>query len=367
MSPTPRRTHDNVKPRVTLQDVALRAGVSVSVVSRELNGDPALRARDETRQRIHAAAEDLGYAPNHAARALRLSKAFAIGLIVPDLTNPIYEPLIRGIEDAADELGYQVLLGRTERLRPGSDLLPRLVGEGRVDGFLVQRLDETDVQEFASLIGGGVPVVLLNSRGPKPGSAMLDDAAGACLATKHLLDLGHREIALVGGDVHSHTARARERGYLEAIAAAGVRRRSAWILHSGYSPEAGRWAIHELCLASRRRPTAVVVANINAAMGALLGARELGLLVPDQLSVVAIHDAWVADHSWPPLTTIKMPQYALGQEAVRLLHLRLKGEKAANVTVDDPGPVVIARSSTAVPPKRLARARPPIGSGGAGD
>ena len=288
MPPTPRRSASIPRTRVTLTDVARQAGVSVSVVSRELNGDPALRARDETRQRIRGAAKALGYTPSHAARSLRLSKAFAIGLIVPEVTNPIYDLLIRGIEDAADELGYQVLLGRTERLQPESDFLRRLMGEGRVDGFLVQRRDETDVHEFAHLIDGSAPIVLLNSRGSRRGSAVLDDAAGARLATEHLLELGHRDIALIGGDIHSHTGRARERGYLQAIKDAGMRRRSAWILRSGYSVEAGARAIRELCPAGGRRPTAVVVSNITAAMGVLRGAREIGLAVPHQVSVVAV-------------------------------------------------------------------------------
>ncbi len=115
-------------------------------------------------------------------------------------------------------------MGRTERIEPGTDFIRRLVGEGRVDGFLVQRRDETDPQEFAHLIDGTAPVVLINSRGSRRGSVMLDDAAGARRATQHLLDLGHRDIALIGGDIHSHTGRARERGYVQAINAARMRR-----------------------------------------------------------------------------------------------------------------------------------------------
>ena len=359
MGSAARRSSPVVNPRVTLADVARRAEVSVSVVSRELNGDPALRARPETRRRIHVAAKALGYTPSHAARALRLSKAFAIALIVPDLTNPIYSQLIRGIEDAADELGYQVLMGRTERIQPGTDFMKRLVGEGRVDGFLVQRRDETDYHEFAHLIEGTAPVVLINSRGSRRGSVVLDDAAGARRATEHLLELGHRDIALIGGDVHSHTGRARERGYVEAINAAGMRRRSAWVLHSGYIPEAGRLAVHQLCTTTGRRPTGIVASNVNAAMGVLLGAREIGLKVPDQLSVVAIHDSWFTDYASPSLTTVRMPMYQLGQEAVRLLHLRLMGERPIDLMVGDPVPVLVKRDSSAPPPKRLSRARVP--------
>jgi LacI family transcriptional regulator len=359
MPPTTRRDPSAARARVTLSDVARYVGVSVSVVSRELNGDPALRARPETRRRIHAAAETLGYAPNHAARSLRLSRAFAIGVIVPELTNAIYDGLIRGIEDAADALGYQVLMGRTERIGPDTDFLHRLMGEGRVDGFLVQRKDETDYHDFAHLIEATAPVVLINSRGSRRGSVVLDDAAGARVAAEHLLELGHRDIALIGGDIHSYTGRARERGFVEAINAAGMRRRSAWILHSGYSPEAGRIGVHQLCATGGRRPTGIVVANMNAAMGALLGAREIGLRVPDQLSVVAIHDAWIADHAWPPLTTVRMPQYQLAEEAVRQLHLRLTGERPHDITITDPPPLLVRRQSTGHPPRRLVRGRPP--------
>ena len=357
MPPAARRDPPALRARVTLSDVARYVGVSVSVVSRELNGDPALRARPETRRRIHAAAKTLGYAPNHAARSLRLSRAFAIGVIVPELTNAIYDGLVRGIEDAADALGYQVLMGRTERLEPGADFLHRLVGEGRVDGFLVQRRDDTDFHDFAHLIEATAPVILINSRGSRRGSVVLDDAAGARMAADHLLELGHRDIALIGGDIHSYTGRARERGFVEAVNAAGMRRRSAWILHSGYSPEAGRLAVHQLCASGGRRPTGIVVANMNAAMGALLGAREIGLRVPEQLSVVAIHDAWIADYAWPPLTTVRMPQYQLAQEAMRLLHLRLTGERPQDVTITDPPPVLVRRESTAPPPRRLVRGR----------
>jgi LacI family transcriptional regulator len=214
-----------------------------------------------------------------------------------------------------------------------------------------------DSHEFGEAIKGSAPVVLINSRGSKRGSVVLDDAAGARLATEHLLTLGHRDIALIGGDVHSYTARARERGYVKAINAVGMRRRTGWILRHGYGREAGRQSIHELCVRASRRPTGVVVSNVNAALGVLLGAREVGLAVPDQLSVIAIHDTWVADVTWPPLTTVRMPMYQLGQEAVRALNLLLSGGRAVDSVVDNPAPVLTKRASTAPPPRRAVRGR----------
>ena len=346
--------------RVTQADVAERAGVSISVVSRELSGDPELRARPETRERIHRAVRELGYTPSHAARSLRLARAFAVGVIVPDLNNPIYNELVRGIDETAEKLGYHVLMSRTEHMEPGADFLRKLAGEGRVDGFLIQRRDETDQRDFAALAeAGGRPIILMNARWSRHGSVVHDDEGAGRMATQHLLDLGHRDIALIGGDPHSHTAAARQRGYLQAIHGAGMRKRSAWVLERPYEPEAGREAMIELCTRFRRRPTSVVVANIHAAIGAMLGAREVGLKIPEQLSIVAVHDWWISDYTRPTLTTVRMPQRALGREAMRLLHQRLEGMPAEDITITEPAPQLIQRESTAPPPRRLVRGRLP--------
>jgi LacI family transcriptional regulator len=348
--------------RVTQADVARRAGVSISVVSRELNGDPALRARPETRERIHRAVKELGYAPSHAARSLRLSRAFAVGVLVPDLNNPIFKELIRGIDETAYELGYHVFMSRSEHLESGTDFLRKLAGEGRVDGFLVQRLDEIDQREFAHQAeAGGRPIVLMNSRWSRRGSVVHDDVAAGRMATQHLLDLGHRDIALIGGDKHNYAAHEREKGFLAAIHEAGMRRRTAWVLDRPYKPEAGRVALQQLCTARKRRPTAVVVANVHAALGALEGAREIGLEVPEQLSVIAIHDWWITDYTRPKLTDIRLPQYQMGREAMRMLHRRLTGEPGTDITITEPGPELVVRESTAPPPRRLVRPRLPTG------
>jgi LacI family transcriptional regulator len=186
-----------------------------------------------------------------------------------------------------------------------------------------------------------------------------DDEAAGRLATQHLLDLGHRDIALIGGNLHSHTARARERGYLQAIHGAAMRRRSAWVLDRPYQPGAGREAMIELCASGRRRPTAVVVANLHAGIGALHGARDVGLEVPDQISIVAIHDWWITDYTRPTLTSVRMPQRALGRAAMTLLHRRLEGEPALDLTISEPSPQLIRRESTAPPPRRMMRGRSP--------
>jgi LacI family transcriptional regulator, galactose operon repressor len=329
----------------TLEDVAREAGVSVSVVSRVLNDDPALRARGETRLRVQQAAASLDYTPNHAARSLRLSHAGMIALVVPDVTNAVFAEMLRGVEDQANSSGLQVLLGRAERLRPGSDYLRRLLGERRVDGFVVQLGDDSDVREFERSVRDQIPLVLMHSRGARRGSVLVDDAAGARIATEHLLGLGHSEIAFIGGSAGNQAARRRAQGFATAMAAAGIRRHRSWITDSGFLPDQGRAAVSQL-LSAPRKPTAVVVANVNAAFGVLLGAREHGHRVPEDLSVIAIHDTWVAGYAGPGLTTVRMPLYEMGRTGVRLLTGKMGGGRSEDVIIEDPSPELIVRAST---------------------
>ena len=165
-----------------LADIAELAGVSVGLVSRVLNDDPATRAAAETRERIVRVASGLGYRPHYAARALKFARTNTIALVVPDLTNAFFTELTRGVEDESRRLGYTVLLGRSESLTDQTQL-SRLLDEGRVDGFLLQGRDDETTQSLTRLIGRA-PVVLINARiEDRPGSVMIDDRAAARTAT----------------------------------------------------------------------------------------------------------------------------------------------------------------------------------------
>lgn len=337
---------------VTLSDVANRAGVSVSAVSRVLTDAPSTRVSEATRQRIQDAARELGYRPNYAARALKFARTNAIGLIVPDLTNAIFTELMRGVEDEARERDYMVLLARAEGMTGGEDLIPWLIGEGRVDGVLVQVGDNMRDEDLAALLEGQLPVVFLNSIHPNGmGSVLLEDDLGIRIAVEHLLGLGHVRIAFAGGVARSDSAQRREAGFRAAMADAGVAVDEALVTREGFEPDAGRAAMRRLS-AAVHPPTAVVAANINAAYGVLLEARAQGLRVPGDLSVVAMHDAWTADSTWPPLTTVRMPLYELGRAAMSGIVERLAAGSAPDLTVRDPAPVLIVRESTAAPSPR---------------
>jgi LacI family transcriptional regulator len=334
----------------TLTEIAERAGVSVSVASRLLNGDPTVRTREETRQRVLQVAKELNYSANYAGRALRLARSKALALIVPTVASPLFDDLLAGAEEAADAADYTLLIGRAQSLTAGGDTIRRLVGEGRVDGFLLQRSDDLSDQALESLVANDARIVLVTSRTPgRRGSVILDDVAGARVATEHLISLGHTRIALVNGIRSNDLAQRREQGYALALRQAGLVRREGLIRRLGYSPDKAAEAIESLACVSPR-PTAVFVANVNGAIGALTALRRLGIEVPGEISVIAYHDEWVAEHTWPPLTTVKMPYYELGGQAVRSLIAQLGGGRSEDIVVREPPPLLVLRASTAPPP-----------------
>ena len=331
----------------TLSDVAKKAGVSISAVSRVLSNSPQARVTEETRARILAAASDLNYRPNYAARALKFSKTRVAALIIPDLTNAIFMELMLGVEDAAAEKDYMILLGRSEDLRPGGEVLERLVGQGRVDGVIIQPRDEVSEDHVSDLVESAIPSVVIHSRerSDSTSSVVLQDELAAKMATEYLISLGHKKIALINGAPTSATAKRRLLGYKSALKEANIRVPAEYVTRFGYEAKAGREAARFL-LALKDRPTAIFVANLNAAFGVLHEIRALGYSVPDDFSVLGLHDAWTAEISWPPLTTIKMPLYQFGRMAFETLYRRMHtGEILHQVTMDPP-PLLIKRDST---------------------
>jgi LacI family transcriptional regulator, galactose operon repressor len=329
-----------VRTSVRLRDVAAAAGVDASVVSRVLSGDSRLSIRQETRQRVLEAAARLDYRPNTAARTLKTARTMAIGMIVPDLANVNYATIAYGAEEAAATAGYVLLVAHGS----ASDRLPDL--HGRIDGLLIgMATSETPRHgEF----GGGVPALLVNRREPcGVASVTVDDEAGATLATRHLLSLGHRRIAHVAGPQNADTARRRLRGYISALADAGLEDRPECIAETTFDEAGGHVAATRL-LRLEPRPTALFVANVRAAIGALAAARRLGLRVPHDLSVVGFHDAPFAPYLDPALTTVRMPLEEMGRHAGDSLLALLGGQPVEDVMVATP-PELVVRASSAPP------------------
>ena len=340
---------------VTLSEVAARAGVSVSAVSKVLRGTASIRVSPETRQRILDAAQELHYRPNFAARALQAARTQVLGLVVPDLTNALFTELMHGVEDAAAAHGYTVLLGRLDTDRPQTEVISRLLGEGRVDGLVLQATDGVDPAALDKLLDPRAAVALINSTAPgRASSVTVDDVRGGRTATEHLLALGHTRIALAGGLPTSYTAQRRRQGHQEALRAAGLEPQPDHETAFGYTAAQGRAALRRL-LELDPRPTAVVVANVNAAIGLLSEAHALGVDVPGELSIATVLDSWTAENTWPPLTAVRMQFYAMGERAVAAVVRRLADGTMTDETVLDPAPELVVRGSTAPPRADLGR------------
>jgi LacI family transcriptional regulator len=329
----------------TLKDVARHADVDPSTVSRVLRGDWAQQVRPETRERILQAAADLGYRPNALARGLRTRRTDTLGLVIPNLDNLGFSDVTHGIQAAAAEAGKLVMVVEADVVGD-TETYQRLIGDGRLDGLIVAfaTLDDHLVAQLAEL---GTPLVLVNRRtSGVHGSVVVDDEAGSRIAVEHLVGLGHRRIGYVGLEAETDTARRRERGYRAAMRAAGLRIDPGWIGTSAPTEEGGRRGVDRL-LAGATPPTAVFVASLMSAIGALAALRDAGRDVPGNVSLVAFNDHPLAAHTAPPLTTVRMPNFRMGQEAVRMLLVELEGSPVGDLMIDD-APELIVRASTSV-------------------
>lgn len=333
----------------TVSDVAKRANVSVGVVSRLLNGDESLRVREETKERVRAAAAELNYTPNYAARALRNARVGVIGLAVHDASNPVYSEIIAGAQAEATKAGYALMLSDVDALATDDVVFKRVISSGAIDGLLLQRAGTTSDALVAKIAAGRVPTVLLNDRTRGPiGSVAIDDYSAAHLAVNHLIELGHRRIGFLQVDgPHSRSDR-RRRGWRDALTAAGLDAPDAAVFPGGHTAEEGYRGMRQL-LESADRPTAVFVANVLSAVGALSAAHDLGISVPGEVSIVGLHDVFVAEFLSPRLTVVRLPLFQLGARAIELMLQQLDNKPALHETITDPVPEMVIRASTAPP------------------
>ena len=331
----------------TVSDVARAAGVSTAVVSRVLNDDQGLRVRDDTRSRVREAAERLRYTPNTSARSLRLAASGAICMAVNDLSNPIHAAALEGAQASAQRSGRVMLLADADELSRHPERLRDMVASGRVDGMVMHLPGVEGDRRLRRIAEKHVPTVVINSsvRGAA-GCVILDDQAATDLAVRHLLELEHREIGVITALAASDRSRRRLQGVESRLSAAGLVLEPSHVIEAGFSVESGQRAGRTL-LALRRRPTAVVVLNVMAAIGLLAACSEGGVAVPEELSVIGLIDTWVCDHTVPPLTVVQMPIRELGAQAVELLADMIDGGPRRSLIVREPAPRLVLRSSTA--------------------
>lgn len=333
--------------------MARLASVDPSTVSRVLRGDPAQHVRPETRERIVEAARQLDYRPNALARSLRTRRTGTIGLVVPSLDNVGFAEVIHGIQRAAAEAGRLLLVVEAQALpessRRSQEVYERLVGDGLVDGLVVAFATLQD-HHVTRLADQGIPLVLVNRRSSGiHGSVVVDDLGGSRMAVEHLTALGHGRIGYVGFDADTDTGQRRRQGYVDGLAAAGIAPERSFEEIEPPTVEGGYRAIGRLLERTRtRRPTALFVASLMSAMGVRAGLVEQGLRIPEDASIVAFNDHPIAEHLAPPLTTVRMPNLAMGEEAVRMLLGALDGLPVHDLIIGEEPRLIVRASTTMV-------------------
>jgi LacI family repressor for deo operon, udp, cdd, tsx, nupC, and nupG len=298
---------------LNIRQVAAAARTSVATVSRALQ-KPDLVAPD-TRRRVIEAVERLGYAPNAQARMLRTARSHTIVALVPDIANPFFAEIIRGIEQVAHRHHYAVLLGDTQYSRVREQVYADFLSTRQADG-LITLMPHVPKVSFM----GRPPIVNACEyvKDKSITSVYVDNVAAGREAVSYLLALGHRDVAFITGPMSSPICIDRDRGYEQALSAAGIARDPALTVNGDFSVESGIRGVEEL-FAKRRRFTAVFCSNDEMAIGAIRAIKSRGRSVPEDVSVVGFDDIRFARYSDPPLTTIAQPMEDLGREAMSLL------------------------------------------------
>ncbi len=309
----------------TIKDVAREAGVSVATVSRVFNHSG--RVNHETRDRVRAVAERLNFWPNGVARSLITNRTHSIGVLLPDLHGEFFSEVIRGVDLAARREGLHVLVSSSHS--DTQELVEALRAmRGRIDGLIIM-VPESESLPAIRAGSWGCPLVLVGpgSETPDYDTVSLANFEGAYAVVRHLQRLGHKRIATITGPPGNRDAQQRLEGYRTALREAGVTATRTLEVRGDFTEPGGYQGIQAV-LAQSPRPTALFVANDVMAVGALGALREAGVRVPQDMAVAGFDDIALARHLTPPLTTVHVDAYQLGERALQRLLRRDRGEPA---------------------------------------
>ncbi|MFC5406543.1 LacI family DNA-binding transcriptional regulator [Cohnella soli] len=311
----------------TIIDVAERAKVSKATVSRVLNNNP--QVKDEIRERVLRVIEELGYRPSAIARNLATNRSNVIGLILPDITNPYFPVIARGIEDAAHQLGYALFISNTDNdPKLEQEYIQKMV-EQQVSGIVLisSTLDEETVHELTSL---QMPIVLCDRLivGKPFDAVLIDDYKAAYEAVSYFIGQGHQRIAHLAGPRNIQSAENRKTGYLDAMRSANL---EPFVSVGTFSYESG---MHQMgAVIDEYRPTALFASNDLLALGAMQEIHRRGLTIPGDIAVIGCDDIPFSKMSRPMLSTISIPVYQIGVTAVQLLEDQMKGVRVGMKSV----------------------------------
>ena len=318
--------------RATIRDVANAAGVSLSTVSRVLNEHPAVNG--DLQKRVLDAIKQLDYQPNRSAQRLRSNMSSVIGLIISDIENPFFTSIVRGVEDVAYGQQMTVVLCNTDEDPKKQERYVDVMAEERVAGLIIAPAYGDSINSLNRLRDSGIPIVLLdrNIGANKIDAVLVDNAAGAYTATKHLLSLNRKRIALVNGDTHIKTFEDRYKGYHKALEDAGIKPNKNYIIEVHPRIERSFQAAVDL-LQMHDRPDAIFAGNNLITVGVLKAIKQLKLKIPEEIALVGFDDMPWSSELCPPVTSIAQPTYELGQEAARLLIRRINDSNAFQQTI----------------------------------
>lgn len=330
------------RTRPTIREVAARARVSHQTVSRVINGSE--RVSPETKARVESAIAELGYTPNAIARYMAQGRTYTFACISPNLTDFTFACIIEGAETEARQKGYFIISASAPDETSFNILAEQLIASRLTEGLMV-------INPYADgrhkLLPMNVHTVYMGAR-PRAeavDSVSLDDVGAASIATQHLLDLGHRQIALITGPLREDCSQDRQTGYADALGAVGLHLDKALILEGDWSATSGYNAIQSLLL--QRIPfTAVFAQNDRMAVGAIRALREAGKRVPEEVSVMGFDDMPLASYFDPPLTTMRQDMFKIGSEAVKLLINAIEQPEAPHQHLRMPATLIIRGSTS---------------------
>jgi LacI family transcriptional regulator len=335
---------------ITMKDVAEQARVSVSTVSHVLNGTRTVA--EATQRRVLASVEELGYRQNMLARGLKTRQTFTVGLLISDIQNPFFASVVRGIEDVALSRGYHLFLCNTDEDPEREDAYVTELAKKQVDGLIVASAASRP-NHARRLRVEDIPYVFMDREveGVGADAVRVDNALGTRMIAEHLVGLGHERIGMISGPLDKSSGHERYGGLKEALAGLGIVLADALVRFGDFKTPSGREGAKDL-LRLPEAPTALVVANNQMTLGALLAIRELGLRMPNDISVVGFDDVEWAPLADPPLTALAQPTYEMGVEAVGMLLERIEGDPAAPPKRVFLEPRLVVRNSTAHPRAR---------------
>ncbi|MEE8333551.1 MAG: LacI family DNA-binding transcriptional regulator [Alphaproteobacteria bacterium] len=334
---------------ITLRDIARRVGVHTSTVSRVLNPATRYKVSSAVAERVTDAARTLGYRPNPLAYGLRTNRSMTVGVVVPDLTNPIFPPIIRGIEDTLVDAGYTAILANSDNDITRERSIVETMRARHIDGLILATADR-HAPVVEGCLEDGVPLVLIHRAADLPGVSTVtaDDNLGMELLIRHLFSLGHRRIGHIAGPLNYSTGKNRYEGFQRALRAHGIEPALELIEQcETYSDVEGKHAT-EILLDRNPSPTAIVAANDIIAIGCYDALRERGIDCPTEISITGYNDIRFADKLSPGLTTVRIPQFQAGAHAAAILLERLRDE-AAPARSQLMLPTLVVRGSTAAP------------------